>query len=205
MITKEKNRKILKKGFSMSILLAVMMLFSFSVNSQEHEKRKESKGHDKDSKTHAKKEKKGHDKDAKRVEMREAHLRDRGEGGKGEEDATQLGKYETYNVVKRGVRLVLKYNKRTNSFEGTMRNTTNRTIQKARVEVHLSNGTELGPTVPVNLKRNSTKRVVLKATKKGFKTWSTHAEVGGNEHGGKSKEGKEKRGEGHGKEGKGEH
>ena len=60
------------------------------------------------------------------------------------------------------------------------------------VAVHLSNGIELGPTTPVDLKPSEKISVNLKATEKAFETWSTHAEVGSSE-------------EGHGEEGEGEH
>ncbi len=194
MNTSQSKQQNAKTNLLTPLLIILMLLVGVTVNAQEHN---EGKGHDKDAKNHAKNERKGHDKD-KHV-MRGEHRRDKGGDRRGEEAGTELKKYETYNVTKRGVKLILRYNKKSNSFEGTMTNVTNRMIKKARVEVHLSNGTELGPTIPVNLKAKSSKSVVLKATKKGFATWSTHAEVGGNEHGAKGRK------EGHGKEGRGEH
>ena len=38
-----------------------------------------------------------------------------------------------------------------NSFKGTVENTTSSVLSRVRIEVHLSNGTELGPTTPVNM------------------------------------------------------
>lgn len=128
------------------------------------------------------------------------HSRDVGEKGEGEEDATQFSKSDVYDVIKKGTHLVLKYDEESNSFVGTVENTTNELIKKVRVEVHLSNGIELGPTIPMDLKPGEKITVDLKATEKEFITWSTHAEVGSSEHG----ERHEGEGE-HGHEGEGEH
>ena len=137
--------------------------------------------------------------------IRGEHSRDEGGEGEGEEDGTQLTLDATYDVTKHGVHLVLKYNKEINSFVGFMENGTDKSIEKARVEVHLSNGTELGPTTPITLAPKMKKEIVIKATEASFDGWSTHAEIGNSEHageGGESHEGKEK-GEHDGK--KGEH
>ena len=130
------------------------------------------------------------------------HSRDVGEKGEGEEDGTQFSKSDVYDVVKSGTHLVLKYDAESNSFIGTVENTTSELIEKVRVEVHLSNGIELGPTTPMDLKPGEKITVELKATEKEFITWSTHAEVGSSEHG----ERHEGDGEhGHDGEGEGEH
>ncbi|MXY98067.1 MAG: hypothetical protein F4Z29_10045 [Gemmatimonadetes bacterium] len=52
-----------------------------------------------------------------------------------------------------------------------------------RVEVHLSNGTELGPTTPVDLAPGESVDVSLAATEEPFTGWTPHAEVGEGEHG----------------------
>ena len=127
------------------------------------------------------------DKGVKKLESLESesgeHSRDVGEKGEGEEDGTQFSKSDVYDEVKKGTLLILKYDAESNSFVGTVENTTNELIIKVRVEVHLSNGIELGPTTPVDLKPGEKITVELKATEKEFKTWSTHAEVGSSEHG----------------------
>ena len=64
----------------------------------------------------------------------------------GEESGTELALNETYDKVRNGARLILAYNAQSNSFEGTVENTTAETLKRVRVEVHLSNGKELGPT-----------------------------------------------------------
>lgn len=198
-----KNFKFMKRVLILSILICTLFFWSCRSNAQEHNEKekthKEESGHDKDREGHGK-EVKGHDKDGEHQEAIGEHARDKDEGGEGEEDGTQFNKQQTYNVIKHGVQLVLKYDKQSNAFNGYMLNTSNKNIERARVEVHLSNGTELGPTKPITLVAKMKQEVVLKATEKPFKTWSTHAEVGNNEHGDNSE-----RGEGHSAREKGEH
>jgi predicted DNA-binding antitoxin AbrB/MazE fold protein len=125
---------------------------------------------------------------------RSEHSRDVGENGEGEEDGTEYSKSDVCDVVIKGTHLVLRYDAESNSFVGTVENTTDKLIQKVRVEVHLSNGIELGPTTPMDLKPGEKITVELKATEKKFKTWSTHAEVGSSEHdheGGEGEHGRE--------------
>ena len=71
--------------------------------------------------------------------------------GDGEESATQYGPGETYDMVRAGARLILRYDAATQTFVGTVENTTSVTLSQVRVEVHLSNGVELGPTMPRDL------------------------------------------------------
>ena len=101
----------------------------------------------------------------------------------GEESSTELTLNETYDNVRNGARLILAYDAQSNSFKGTVENTTDETLQQVRVEVHLSNGTELGPTTPVDLQPGSKGEVELTATSKDFDRWTAHPEVGGGEHG----------------------
>ena len=54
---------------------------------------------------------------------------------------------EAFDMV-HGARLVLSYDAASNSFNGTVENTTNSVLTNVRIEVHQSNGTELGPTTP---------------------------------------------------------
>lgn len=126
----------------------------------------------------------------------------------GEEDGTQFTKEQTYDEVKKGVRLVLKYNEATSNFDGVITNKSTKVVKRARMEVHLSNGVELGPTKPKDLKPGDELKVTLSAKGQKFTTWSTHAEVGSNEHGhGEGGEGHEggERGEHGDKERRGEH
>jgi len=51
-------------------------------------------------------------------------------------------------------------------------------LKKVRVEVHLSNGVELGPTTPTDIDPGESVDVVLKAADKDFDGWTAHPEVG---------------------------
>ena len=99
-----------------------------------------------------------------------------GEGG--EESGTQFGLNETFDEVRAGARLVLAYDPDANAFIGTVENTTGAALSRVRVEVHLSNGTELGPTTPIDLEPGQVVDVNLPATNRPFTSWSAHPEVG---------------------------
>jgi len=120
-------------------------------------------------------------------------------GEEGEESGTKLALNESYDEVRNGARLILAYDAQSNSFQGTVENTTDNTLKQVRVEVHLSNGKELGPTTPADLDPGEKETVKLTATSKDFDAWSAHPEVGSGEHGGG-----EERGE-HDREGQSEH
>ena len=132
------------------------------------------------------------------------HKADVGEKGEGEESGTQFGLDDVYDDVRNGAHLILAYDAETNIFKGTVENTSDEVLEKVRVEVHLSNGIELGPTTSVDLKPGEKVEVNLEGSEKDFETWSTHAEVGSSEEG----HGQEGEGEGEhesGEEGEGEH
>ena len=105
-----------------------------------------------------------------------------GHGEEGEEDATEYALDDVYDKVRNGARLILAYDAEDSSFSGTVENTTDKTLERVRVEVHLSNGTELGPTVPAELAPGEVRDVVLKATEKDFDAWTAHPEAGAGEH-----------------------
>ncbi len=102
-----------------------------------------------------------------------------GEHGGGEEFANQLDKFDTYDELRAGSRLVLSYDAASNAFTGTVANITEASLSRVRVEVHLSNGVELGPTPAVDLAPGASAAVSLAAPDRPFDTWSAHAEVGG--------------------------
>ena len=104
-------------------------------------------------------------------------------GREGEESGTKLALNEKYDKVRNGARLILAYDAESNSFNGTVENTTDKTLKQVRVEVHLSNGKELGPTTPADLKPGKKRDVTLAAESKGFDGWTAHPEVGSGEHG----------------------
>lgn len=119
-----------------------------------------------------------------------------------EESNTELALDETYDEIRNGARLILAYDAQSNSFKGTVENTTDETLKRVRVEVHLSNGKELGPTPPTDLDSGKKIEVQLIAESTDFDGWTAHPEVGEGEHGHGEEHGGEHDREG---EGEGEH
>ena len=99
-------------------------------------------------------------------------------GESGEESGAQFALDEPFNDVRGGARLILSYDSTANAFIGTVENTTNAALPQVRVEVHLSNGIELGPTAPVDLAPGQVVSVTLPAPSQPFVSWSAHPEVG---------------------------
>lgn len=114
----------------------------------------------------------------------------------GEESGTRYSQSETCDEVRKGVQLILKYDELSSAFIGTIKNVSKKLAKKVRIEVHLSNGVELGPTKPINLKPGNQSQVTLSAKDQSFTWWSAHAESGSSEKG----HGEEREGE-HGEEG----
>ena len=81
-------------------------------------------------------------------------------------------------VTRAGARLILNYDAASQSFVGTVANTTSGVLSNVRIEVHLSNGTELGPTTPIDLVPGDVIPVTLPAPGEIFDTWTAHPEVG---------------------------
>jgi len=131
---------------------------------------------------------------------RESAVTSRGERAPsgGEESRADLSLDARFDQVRGGARLGLTYDPIERVFTGTVENTTERTLRMVRVEVHLSNGMELGPTIPVDLRPGASQPVSLAVYNAVFDGWSAHAEVGRDEHTGESE------GEDH-DEGRGEH
>ena len=99
-------------------------------------------------------------------------------GGEEGSGANALAPDETFDMVRSGARLVLKYDAPSNAFKGTVENTTNGVLKRVRIEVHLANGTELGPTTPTDLAPGQVKTINLPAPAAAFTGWTAHAEVG---------------------------
>ena len=121
-------------------------------------------------------------------------------GSEGDESGTLLALDQTYDAVRNGAHLVLRYDAEANAFVGMVRNVTDGTLRLVRVEVHLSNGTELGPTTPADLGPGEVHEVKLIATTTAFTGWTAHAEAGpghgaGGGGGGEHGSGRESRGE----------
>ena len=100
----------------------------------------------------------------------------------GEETGPQISKYGTHNEVRKGARLMLSFDMESSSFVGTVENVTEKTLSRVRIEVHLSNGAELGPTPPIDLTPGKKVNVGLSAEGQVFEWWKAHAEVGTSEH-----------------------
>ena len=105
-----------------------------------------------------------------------------------EESTVQLALTDTYDNVRNGAHLIMSYDAATNSFKGTVTNTTSAILLQVRVEIHLSNGVELGPTPPVDLAPGEEISITLVSEGGPFDTWTAHPEVGpstggGGEHG----------------------
>lgn len=91
----------------------------------------------------------------------------------------RLAKNESINEMQsNAIRTIMSYNSKSNAFEGTLKNVTTKIIIKARIEVHLSNGTELGPTTPTDLDPAQIINVSLSAVGENFTRWTPLAEHG---------------------------
>ena len=108
-----------------------------------------------------------------------------GSSGGGEEGsgANTLALDETFDAIRSGTRLVLEYDAPSNSFKGTVENTTDGVRDRVRIEVHLSNGMELCPTTPNDMAPGDVVTINLPATSASFTGWTAHAEVGTGEEG----------------------
>ncbi|WP_420448449.1 hypothetical protein [Candidatus Palauibacter sp.] len=136
--------------------------------------------------------------------------RERGEGG--EEGGAYLGRMTRQDeLFANGARLILQFNPNTQVFVGSVTNTTTRTLSQVRVEIHLDNGTELGPTKRINVGPGQTIPVELGTFGNDFSSWVSHPEAGveqghgGGEESGEGRGGREGRGEHGGREGGAEH
>ncbi len=94
------------------------------------------------------------------------------------ESGTQYGLTDTARESRSGVDLVMTYDQPNQRFNGTVTNTTSATVAAVRVEVHLSNGVELGPTPRVDLAAGQVESVTLDASGQTFTRWSVHVELG---------------------------
>jgi hypothetical protein len=117
-----------------------------------------------------------------RAEGRDEHG-DEGERGheggeeEGEESGVYIGAGETWDVTRRGARLLLSFDQSEGAFVGTVENTTPDRLCAVRVEVHLGDGPELGPTERTNLAPGVSLSVRLGAEDASFETWTAHPEM----------------------------
>ncbi len=100
-----------------------------------------------------------------------------GPGEEGEESGNYIGVRDTWDETRSGVRLVLTFDAAPRAFVGTVENTTRATLCEVRVEAHLSNGIELGPTERADLTPGQKTAVELQTTEPDFAAWTAHPEV----------------------------
>ncbi|MDE0316274.1 MAG: FxLYD domain-containing protein [Candidatus Poribacteria bacterium] len=109
-------------------------------------------------------------------------------GASDEESAVQLALTDTYDNVRNGAHLIMSYDAATNSFTGTVKNTTGAILPEVRVEIHLFNNrasvAELGPTPSRDLAPGEEIPIELMAIGSPFDTWTAHPEVGPSSGGG---------------------
>jgi hypothetical protein len=122
------------------------------------------------------------------VEHAEGGERREGEGGEhaeggdseeGEESGVYIGRGDTWDVTRRGARLVLAFDPASGAFKGKVLNTTESTLCAVRVEVHLSTGAELGPTPRTDVPAGQTIGIKLSTDGEEFESWTAHPEVSG--------------------------
>ena len=94
------------------------------------------------------------------------------------ESGKRWDKDETATETRKGVKLTISYDSADEAFQGSVANTTDATVDDIRVEVHLSNGKELGPTPRTSLKAGEKKEVTLDAKGEDFKWYQVHVEIG---------------------------
>jgi len=99
------------------------------------------------------------------------------EAEEGEESGVYIGRTDTWDVIRRGARLVLAFDPASDAFKGTVENTTGSTLCAVRVEVHLSTRTELGPTARTDLPAGQSLEVEIPAEGEAFETWTAHPEI----------------------------
>ncbi len=108
--------------------------------------------------------------------------------GEGGDAGQQLAPDQSYDQTSNGARLVMSYNSSQDAFYGIVENTTNQTLTRVRVEIHLTDQSgaiiaELGPTTPTDLAPGGRLLITLPAAGQTFAGWSPHAEVGSGEGG----------------------
>ena len=93
----------------------------------------------------------------------------------GEEAGDQIARGARWIATRDDVRLILSFNSESDSFTGRAENSANEPLC-VRVEVHLSTGTELGPTETIVVPYGGSAPVTLSAEGEEFATWSAHTE-----------------------------
>jgi len=97
-------------------------------------------------------------------------------GQEREESGEYVSRAEGWDQTRRGMRLLLSYDAARDVFGGTVENTTGATICAVRVEVHLADGPELGPTERQDVGAGESTSVELSAEGERFERWAAHPE-----------------------------
>ena len=164
-----------------SVLLIPMLIFSISCAQKEQGLGEEGEHAPGEAAEHASREAGEHAEGGEGEHAsREAGEHARGE--EGEESGIRYTLSETCEEVRKGVQLHLTFDQSSSTFIGTINNISNETAKRVRVEVHLSNEVELGPTEPVDLAPGKQVNVKLSAEGQSFTWWTAHAESGSSEH-----------------------
>lgn len=100
-------------------------------------------------------------------------------GEEGEESGEYLSRAQSWDATRRGIRLRLAFDEDRDAFVGSVENTTEAPACAVRVEVHLMNGPELGPTERRDLAPGESAAVELSASGESFEEWTAHPEVSG--------------------------
>ncbi len=100
-----------------------------------------------------------------------------GPGEEGEKSGEYIGREDTWDATRKGARLILSFDPASDAFVGTVENTSRVRLCAVRVEVHLSTGTELGPTERTDLQPGEKTVVRLATGGEAFDTWTAHPEV----------------------------
>lgn len=96
---------------------------------------------------------------------------------------------QEYDAERNGIRLILRYHKTSESFIGMVFNVTQTRIQAVRVEVHLIDGSALGPTPRIDLAPGQKGDIFLSTSGQSFKLWKAYIESDGNVESEHSREG----------------
>lgn len=108
-----------------------------------------------------------------------AHEEGAHEEGEGEESGEYIARDDTWDATRRGARLVLTFDPASDAFVGRLENTTRSMLCAVRVEVHLSSGTELGPTERTDVAVGQSVEVELPTAGEAFESWTAHPEFSG--------------------------
>lgn len=93
-------------------------------------------------------------------------------------EVSQLGINDTYDGVTKGVRVILSYAHNTSMFVGSVENITSELIEATSLQVLLSNGSSLGPTVLYELEPGNKRKIEFNDEGQMFNWWIAHTTLG---------------------------